>query len=234
MCTSTPTRARSCCRSTAFRRKRPSDRATAFSGTLRKMSTNQTSTTYQAVDKLRPAEAFTLAFPGTVSRLNQFLQQPRALQLGRRDRQRQRVDRRPDGGCARVSGLGLRLLLQAIRPPRHGRSQPRGRQHRASARAVRGEPAAARRRRHVHQQRVLLLRRAARVRRRRRPALHLSRRRLRRRRARVDARRHRLHLAAHLSGRVGRAERSVLGHHGRRDGVLLLPGRHGRETRPTG
>ena len=43
-------------------------------GTLRKMSTNQTSSTYQAVDKLRPAEAFTLAFPGTPSRLNLFLQ----------------------------------------------------------------------------------------------------------------------------------------------------------------
>jgi bacillolysin len=43
-------------------------------GTLRKMSTNQTSSTYQAVDKLRPAEAFTLAFPGTPSRLNFFLQ----------------------------------------------------------------------------------------------------------------------------------------------------------------
>ncbi len=42
-------------------------------GTLRKMSTNQTSTTFQAVDKLRPAEAFTLAFPGTPSRLNLFL-----------------------------------------------------------------------------------------------------------------------------------------------------------------
>ena len=42
-------------------------------GALRKMSTNQTSSTYQAVDKLRPAEAFTLAFPGTVSRLNLFL-----------------------------------------------------------------------------------------------------------------------------------------------------------------
>jgi bacillolysin len=44
-----------------------------IAGTLRKMSTNQTSTTFQAVDKLRPAEAFTLAFPGTVSRLNLFL-----------------------------------------------------------------------------------------------------------------------------------------------------------------
>ncbi len=44
-----------------------------ITGTLRKMSTNQTSTTYQAVDKLRPAEGFTLAFPGTVSRLNLFL-----------------------------------------------------------------------------------------------------------------------------------------------------------------
>jgi len=43
-------------------------------GTLRKMSTNQTSSTYQAVDKLRPAEAFTLAFPGTPGRLNLFLQ----------------------------------------------------------------------------------------------------------------------------------------------------------------
>jgi bacillolysin len=44
-----------------------------ISGTLRKMSTNQTSTTFQAVDKMRPAEAFTLAFPGTVARLNEFL-----------------------------------------------------------------------------------------------------------------------------------------------------------------
>ena len=60
------------------------------------MSTNQTSSTYQAVDKLRPAEAFTLAFPGTPARLNLFLQTARALQLGHRDRQRQRLDRRPD------------------------------------------------------------------------------------------------------------------------------------------
>ena len=43
-------------------------------GTLRKMSTNQTSSTYQAIDKLRPAEAFTLAFPGTPARFNFFLQ----------------------------------------------------------------------------------------------------------------------------------------------------------------
>lgn len=42
-------------------------------GTLRKMSTNQTTSTFEAVDKLRPAEAFTLQFPGTVSRLNAFL-----------------------------------------------------------------------------------------------------------------------------------------------------------------
>jgi bacillolysin len=44
-----------------------------IAGTLRKMSTNQTSATFQAVDKLRPAEAFTLLFPGTVTRLNAFL-----------------------------------------------------------------------------------------------------------------------------------------------------------------
>ena len=41
-------------------------------GTAKKLSTNQASGTYQAVDRLRPAEAFTLFFPGTVSRLNQF------------------------------------------------------------------------------------------------------------------------------------------------------------------
>lgn len=41
---------------------------------LRKMSTNQTSTTFQAVDMMRPGEAFTLAFPGTPSRLNFFLE----------------------------------------------------------------------------------------------------------------------------------------------------------------
>ena len=162
-------------------------------GTLRKMSTNQTSSTYQAVDKLRPAEAFTLAFPGTPARLNFFLQTLVALQFGRGDRQRQRVDRRPDGGCARVSGMGVRLLLQAVRPARHGRSRHRGRQHRAPALAFGGQSAAAGCRRHVHQQRVLLLRRPARVRRRRRTPLQFSRRRLRRRRARMDARRHRLH-----------------------------------------
>jgi thermolysin len=43
-------------------------------GGLRKMSTNQTSSTYQAVDKLRPGEAFTLDFGGRLSRLNLFLQ----------------------------------------------------------------------------------------------------------------------------------------------------------------
>ena len=42
-------------------------------GTLRKMSTNQAGSTFEAVDKLRPAEAFTLSFPGTQRRLNDFL-----------------------------------------------------------------------------------------------------------------------------------------------------------------
>ena len=42
-------------------------------GTVRKLSTNQTGSTFQAVDRLRPAEAFTLSFPGTVGRLNLFL-----------------------------------------------------------------------------------------------------------------------------------------------------------------
>jgi bacillolysin len=43
-------------------------------GVRRKMSTNQTSSTYQAVDKMRPAETFTLDFRGSMSRLNQFVQ----------------------------------------------------------------------------------------------------------------------------------------------------------------
>ena len=42
-------------------------------GGMRKLSTNLVSGTYQAVDMLRPAEHFTLAFPGTPARLNQFL-----------------------------------------------------------------------------------------------------------------------------------------------------------------
>jgi thermolysin len=41
-------------------------------GSRRKMSTNQTSATFQAVDKLRTAQAFTLAFPGTLARVNAF------------------------------------------------------------------------------------------------------------------------------------------------------------------
>jgi len=41
---------------------------------LRKMSTNQTSSTYQSVDRLRPSEAFTLVFPGTPARFNFFLE----------------------------------------------------------------------------------------------------------------------------------------------------------------
>ena len=42
-------------------------------GTVRKLSTNQASGTYQAIDKLRPAQGVTRQFPGTPSRLNIFL-----------------------------------------------------------------------------------------------------------------------------------------------------------------
>ena len=47
---------------------------TGVLGARKKLSTNQTSSTYQAVDRVRPAVAFTMAFPGTLGRLNQFLQ----------------------------------------------------------------------------------------------------------------------------------------------------------------
>jgi len=42
-------------------------------GSLKKLSTNQTTSNFQAVDKLRPSQGFTLAFPGTPARLNLFL-----------------------------------------------------------------------------------------------------------------------------------------------------------------
>jgi Zn-dependent metalloprotease len=47
---------------------------TGVQGVLRKMSTNRTSSIYQAVDKLRPAEGYTLDFRGSLGRLNQFLE----------------------------------------------------------------------------------------------------------------------------------------------------------------
>ncbi len=47
---------------------------TGVMGVLKKMSTNQTSSTFEAADKLRPAEAFTLDFRGSMGRLNRFLQ----------------------------------------------------------------------------------------------------------------------------------------------------------------
>ena len=46
---------------------------TGVFGSKKKMSTNQTTSSFQAVDRLRPSVAFTLAFPGTPSRLNLFL-----------------------------------------------------------------------------------------------------------------------------------------------------------------
>ena len=42
-------------------------------GTVRKLSTNEVSGTFQAVDRLRPAQGVTRQFPGTPSRLNLFL-----------------------------------------------------------------------------------------------------------------------------------------------------------------
>jgi thermolysin len=46
---------------------------TGVLGGLRKMSTDATSSTFRAVDLLRPMPAYTLAFPGTTRRLNDFL-----------------------------------------------------------------------------------------------------------------------------------------------------------------
>ena len=46
---------------------------TGVFGTSRKMGTNRTASTYQAVDKWRPSEGFTLDFGGSLSRLNLFI-----------------------------------------------------------------------------------------------------------------------------------------------------------------
>ena len=46
---------------------------TGVFGASKKLGTNRTSSTFQAVDKWRPAEAFTLDFGGSLSRLNLFL-----------------------------------------------------------------------------------------------------------------------------------------------------------------
>lgn len=48
-------------------------KGTGVLGGLRKMSTDSTSSTFRAVDTLRDAPGYTLAFPGTISRLNAFL-----------------------------------------------------------------------------------------------------------------------------------------------------------------
>jgi uncharacterized membrane protein YkoI len=74
---------------------------TGVLGGLRKMSTDATSSTFRAVDLLRPMPAYTLAFPGTPRRLNDF-----------------RLDGRPDRRRPRLPGVRERLLLQTIRPPR--------------------------------------------------------------------------------------------------------------------
>ncbi len=185
-------------------------------GTLRKMSTNQTSSTYQAVDKLRPAEAFTLAFPGTPSRLNLFLQ---TLVLFNSDVATDSDNFWTDGPTvdAHVS-QGFVYDYYFKRFSRHGMDDREIEvdSYRAPTLPIGSQSAAAGCRQHVHQQRLLLLRWPAGIRRRRRSHLEFSCRRLRRRRARMDARGHRLYVAADLPRRAGRLERSFLGHHGRR------------------
>src|SRR5215203_2544730 len=121
--------------------------------------------------------------------------------------------------------MGVRLLLQALRQARHGRSRYRSGCYRPSAREIRSQPAAAGCGVQLHQQRVLLLPGHHRVRRRRRTPLQLPRGWVRRGSPRMDAWCHGVHVGPHLPGRVRRAERRVLGHHGRLHGIFLLPRR---------
>ena len=140
-------------------------------GTLRKMSTNQTSTTYQAVDKLRPAEAFTLAFPGTVEPVEPV---PAArLMLFNSDVATDSDNVWTDGPTVDAHVFqGWVYDYYFKRFGRHGMDDRNIEVDSivhplARSEANRQSPE---RRRHLHQQRVLLLRRPARVRRRRRPA----------------------------------------------------------------
>ena len=96
---------------------------TGVLGATKKLATNQTSSTYQAVDRLRPAEAFTLAFPGTVGRLNQFLQSGTIFNSDIATDSDNTWTDGPTVDAHVYQGMGLRLLLQAIWPPRHGRPQ---------------------------------------------------------------------------------------------------------------
>ena len=150
-------------------------------GTLRKMSTNQTSSTYQAVDRLRPAEAFTLAFPGTPARLNFFLQ---TLVLFNSDVATDSDNVWTDGPA--VDAHVYQGWVHDYYYLRFGRNGMDDRNievdsivHPLSRSEANSQPPDIVG--ELHQQCVLLLRRHSRVRRRRRPHLHIPRGGLRRR-----------------------------------------------------
>ena len=123
------------------------------------------------------------------------------------ERHRQRLVGRRERGRARLLGLGLRLLLQAVRPSRARQREPAHAEPRPPRAPQRPVGLLERHRRHVLPERLLRRRRRDGVRRRAAAGRHLPRQRPdrglllgrpRHRRPRADARRDRLHLAAHL------------------------------------
>ncbi len=189
---------------------------TGVLGDRKKLATRQASSVFLADDTLRPPTLITYDLKGNWERVLQILDgDVIAGPGGRRHRHRQHVDRRGQRRRPRLSRLHLRLLLPALRPPRHRRQQPRDPFRRPPGAARRSAVAAGVRHRQLPAQRVLVRRvRPARpglhgVRRgaadpllARRPELQLLVRRLRRRRARADARRHRVLLGPDLPERV--------------------------------
>ena len=220
---------------------------TGVLGDRKKLSTRQASSVFLADDALRPPTLITYDLKGNYERVFQILDGDiNPAQSDIATRHRQHLDRRRQRRRPRLHRLHLRLLLPALRPPRSRRQQPRDPLDRAPGAARGSAVAAGVRPRQLPAERVLVRRvRPARaglhgLRRRPadallagRPELQLLRRRLRRRRARTGARRHRVLVGPDLRERVGRAQRVVLRHDGRRRRVLRAQHRPQRPARPT-
>ena len=97
---------------------------TGVLGDNKKMSVNSTTSTFQAIDGLRPAPAFTLDFRGSVSRLNTFLANGLLFNSDIATDSDNVWTDAPIVDAHVYQGMGLRLLLQGSWPPRPRRPQP--------------------------------------------------------------------------------------------------------------
>ena len=128
-------------------------------GDTKKISVSPSGGQFVTTDRLRPPAVNTYDMRGdyvrTINYLNEVIQL--TTQRPRRG-QRQHLDGRRDGGRPRLHRLDLRLLLQALQPPRPRQPRPPARQPRPS-RAALGLPAGLPARARLLPQRRLLRRR---------------------------------------------------------------------------